>query len=154
MECAGGLGVYFHEWKNTREHGAMMRALLALFGQGGTAGMINRAMLGLYYDKFGSSNSLLEHFDCDLLMQTHDSLTFQAPVEAVTRDGLINHILLKMEIETIFNGMSYSVPCEASIGPRWGKNMVDVTPKMTNNELTIAALKSFDAAKFLENENV
>jgi DNA polymerase I-like protein with 3'-5' exonuclease and polymerase domains len=145
VTCAGGLTVYFDEWRTPAEHNTLMRALLAFYGQGGTAGMIDRAMLDLYYKPFQGSKSILEHYGVDLLLQTHDSITYQVPIQAVVETSVINDILITMEVTNIFNGREYVVPCEAAIGPRWGKKTVDVHKSMTPSQISMALLKSFES---------
>jgi DNA polymerase I-like protein with 3'-5' exonuclease and polymerase domains len=152
VTVAGGLTVYFHEWDRTREHDSLMRALLATYGQAGTAGMINRAMLELYYTPYKSSHSFLIHHDIDLLLQTHDSMTFQVPIERLVEENLLNEILLRMEISSKFNNMEYVVPCEASIGPRWGKDMIEVKNNANSLTTTMKMLQSYETEHLFDKD--
>ena len=121
MTCFGGLTVYFDEWKRPREHSNLMRALLAFYGQGGTSGMINEAMLRMYYDDYWMRENQVE-----LLLQTHDSITYQVPIEVLLNNDIINNILTMMELQCNFNGVDYVVPCEVNIGHYWSKAMPEV----------------------------
>lgn len=165
--CFGGLTVYFEEWDKPKEHQNLMRALLAFYGQGGTAGMINNSMLGMYYpvdeakahalwevDKFedtsfiGSGKSFLEHNEIDLLLQTHDSFNFQAAMQQVLSKNIINDVLIAMQVKCKFNGIDYIVPCESEVGFRWSKNMVSVSGR-TVNETTLAVLEAMHKENML-----
>lgn len=179
--CFGGLTVYFDEWKRRSEHKNLMRALLAFYGQGGTAGMINQASLDMFYkkdfdyerdnsgniqldkitpttdqgvphhdsstahlDKYPSEkSSFLRANGLEILFQTHDSLTFQAPIRVLTERKIVNKLLTMMELQCNFNNMSYKVPCEVNIGYRWSKNMPEVKPNATDTDTTLALLENF-----------
>lgn len=147
MTCFGGLKVYFHEHKNRREHDALMRALLAFFGQGGTAGMINNAMLDLFYTPHQRNDihydSFLDAYRTRFLFQTHDSLSFNVPLDVVYDTDFLDAMQDRVEIPCHFNGIDYHVPVEASIGYSWGKNCVEI-PRRGNNErtTTLALLES------------
>lgn len=160
MECPGGLKVYFHEWQDHKKHSKLMRDLLAFMGQGGTAGMINQAMLNMYYKPYSiqreellgtfaeplvrEHKSFLEHYNIDMMLQGHDSLTYQVDIDTLVQKDIVNKILLNMEVNCIFNGREYKVPCEADIGPRWAKGMVSVERTDTPQVLLTKAMQSFE----------
>lgn len=142
MECYGGLVVYFAEWDNPKKRDKLMRDLLAFFGQGGTAGMINKAMLNMFYEPYKDDKSFLEYYGIDMMIQGHDSLTYQADIDKVIQNNLVNKLLLNMEIKCKFRNMEYLVPCEANVGPRWASNMVEVFRDDTQQQVTAKILDS------------
>jgi len=138
MTCFGGLTCYFDEWRRPKEHQSLMRALLAFYGQGGTAGMINEAMLRLYYDNYFMRENQIE-----LLLQTHDSLTFQVPIEVLLKNDIVNYILTMMELQCNFNGVDYVVPCEVNVGHRWSKAMPEVKRTDSASDITRKLLTNY-----------
>jgi len=154
VTCFGGLTVYFDDYKRRGEHASLTRALLAFYGQGGTAGMINEAMIRMYYgnlDQVGKphvavaddNSTFMREHNIDLLLQTHDSLTYQVPVEVLKERTLIDYILTMMELQCNFNGVNYKVPCEVNVGHRWSKKMPEIKPNHTNAELVINLLNNY-----------
>ena len=149
--CFGGLTVFFQEHGRGRDKQSLMRALLAFYGQGGTAGMINEAIQRMYYrntsdivDLKPDARSFLDHYNIDLLLQTHDSMTYQMPIEALTKEpNILKYILHYMEIKCKFNGVEYVVPCEVQIGSRWSKKMPEVKRSASSQDLLLAALDHF-----------
>lgn len=144
MTCFGGLTVYFDEWNRPREHNNLMRALLAFFGQGGTSGMINEAMLRLYYDDY-----FMRYNQIELLMQTHDSLMFQVPIDVLINNDIVNNILTIMELQCNFNGVDYIVPCEVNIGHRYSKGMPEVKRDDDATSITRKLLANYRDEKLI-----
>lgn len=183
MTCFGGLTVYFDDWKRPKDHSTLMRALLAFYGQGGTAGMINQAMLDMHYRSDTAGNiralgweesgaaksygntthahrytgetvyqagtpsdprtSFLAGNNIELLLQTHDSLTYQTPVTALLEKNIVNKLLTAMELQCNFNGRDYVVPCEVNIGHRWSKAMPEIKRDATDTQLVMALLANY-----------
>lgn len=142
--CFGDHRVYFHEHKSRREHDALMRALLAFYGQGGTSNMINQAMLDLHYTPYGEHKSFLHAFDTKFLFQTHDSLSFYIPLNIAMETNVIELLQDKMEVNCHFNNMDYVVPVEAGIGLAWGKPCADVPRRnITQQDKTYALMESW-----------
>lgn len=90
---------------------ATLREGVAFIPQSTTADRMN---LGLY--------RVWRHMpECQLLAQTHDSITFQIR-EDKPIDDLIAEVLERIRVELVSpSGRSYIVPGEASIGWNWGK---------------------------------
>ena len=147
MTCFGGLTVYFDDWRRPKDHPKLMRDLLAFYGQGGTSGMINEAMLQLYYgpSKGDPTKSFLRYNNIDLLLQTHDSLTYQAPVSFLRNKKGINELLTIMELKCNYKGVEYVVPCEMNIGHRWSKSMPEIKPKHTNRDVLQLLLANYQS---------
>lgn len=149
--CLGGHTVYFHEWQRPRDKDSLMRALLAFHGQGGTAAMINEAILRMHYRNSSDhvalpadARSFLDFYGIDLLLQTHDSITYQMDWEVLSKEPAILKLLLHyMEIECNFNNVTYRVPCEVQIGSRWSKKMPEVKNTASSQDLILAALDHF-----------
>lgn len=114
------------------------RELASAYGQGATAGNINRCLKEIYYGGIDDGHN------CILMTQTHDSMLF------MIREELLHHyasiILTIMGKPVIINGRSLSVPSDAKCGYRWGRGLVKYKPT-----LTLADLKAQDA--LLEKEH-
>lgn len=152
--CFGGLSVYFDDYRRKGDHAQLTRALLAFYGQGGTAGMINEAMLRMHYgnaDSLGKphvavpndNRTFLREHKIDLLLQTHDSLTYQVPVEVLKERALLDYILTMMELKCNYNGIAYKVPCEVNIGHRWSKAMPEIKPSHSDRDVVVALLENY-----------
>jgi len=107
----------------------------AFFGQGDTAGNINRSvhelMLGYIPKTFRDGpnphrNEKAYNAEKDgvqFLLQVHDSLVGQIPVKSnyVT---ILNNILTVMERPCIINGRIMRVAADCKVGVPWGKSMI------------------------------
>lgn len=106
---------------------AIQRKLAAQFGQSGTAGNINLALLDLYY----RSDAL--KMGVKFLAQTHDSLLYMVPV-GILHEG-IAEVTKYLERECEINGRKFVVPTEADVGLHWGKGMTGYKPTITIEDL-------------------
>lgn len=93
------------------------RELSAYFGQGGTAGNINRVMLELFYKR----RDLIDR-GLQLLLQVHDSLLFQAPIQHAEK--LIEQIRPIMEAEFQIKGRTLNVSTDVKAGFSWGEGCI------------------------------
>lgn len=103
------------------------RDLASLYGQGGTAGNINRALRKIFYSGLDDGRT------CLFLLQVHDSLLF-----AVHRDHLdrvVPAIRNIMEEQVTIHGRSFSVPASPKIGLTWSERMMDWKPGLTYAEI-------------------
>lgn len=98
----------------------LQREFAAFFGQGGTAGNINKAMDTIFTN--------LEPKGVELLTQVHDSLLFQIPE---TELHLIDEVQKAMENEITIEGRTFVVPTDAKVGRGWGKRMIAWKPGVT-----------------------
>jgi len=98
----------------------LQREFAAFFGQGGTAGNINKAMNTIF--------TTLEPLGVELLVQVHDSLLFQIPEDSFQ---LIPLVQAAMENEITIDGRSFTVPTDAKIGRGWGNRMIKWKPGVT-----------------------
>jgi len=108
--CAFGRTRLF--FGNMLEDAAVQRELSSYFGQGGTAGNINRSLLSIYYE-----SSLLKR-GMILLMQTHDSIMVQIPLD---KTEMVNEVLTIMEQPCTIKGREFTVPVDIKMGFSWGK---------------------------------
>lgn len=104
---------------------AIARELSAYFGQGGTAGNINRTLLDTYY---GSNLELGAGGDLQLLLQTHDSITGQVPIG---RFDLVDQFLTIMYGSATIKGRTFKVPVECEVGLSWKDGMIAYKPGIT-----------------------
>ncbi len=115
--------------------GKTQREFAAFFGQGGTAGNINKALDNIYYgikqNEIGKyTNDIteakllrnLEDAGVQLLFQVHDSIIGQVPREKL---HLIKVVQTAMANLVQINSHTFQVPTEASIGLGWGKRMME-----------------------------
>lgn len=100
---------------NVKSDQDRQRELSAFFGQGGTAGNINRALNTIFYQ-----SGLIDE-GVELLLQVHDSVIGQIPIEKLY---LLEKVLTIMEEPSIVKGRKFVIPVEADVGFTWGKNMV------------------------------
>lgn len=121
--CSGGRTRTF--FSNLTKDKAAQREFSAFFGQGGTAGMINRAMDNMYYSGFDSQ-------EIHLLFQTHDSVTGQVREDCLHR---LPELKEYMEVECEMNGYKFTVPAEGAVGYGWGYRMTDWHEGITIEEI-------------------
>jgi len=129
--CAFGRTRLF--FGNMASDSAIQRKLSAYFGQGGTAGNINRTLNTVYYDTDLEQRGLM------LLTQTHDSITGQVKEEKMT--PLLKEFLTIMEQPATIKGRTFTVPVEAEVGYSWGKGMLGFNDNVTINQLKLAEAK-------------
>lgn len=120
------------------------RAISSAYGQGGTAGNINRCLNDIYW------NSDIESRGALLLFQGHDSMLFWVPKN---KPELVDEVLTIMEKPFIIKGRTLHIPAEAKVGLSWGSSS-SVSWKGAKefdwNKLVAAERKlqaSFDARK-------
>ena len=104
------------------------RFVPAAYGQGGTSGNINNAMLRLYY-----LNQDMWDRGFRLLIQVHDELVCAVPQNELS---LIRQKIAIMETPCEIHGRSFSIPVEAEITKSWDpKNTVVWKPSMSDNAI-------------------
>lgn len=98
-----------------------INAAIAYSPQGMTGEEINRGILNI----FGQHG-------VELLVQVHDSILFQLPIESVNE--LLPMLLEMMEVHLqLKGGRDFFVPLEAQVGYNWGSRKLDKkTGKVTN----------------------
>ena len=136
------------------------REFAAFFGQGGTAGNINKALDNIYYgmheesiadiaaepslrgyyrilESRGATNVLqnLRQHGVRLMFQVHDSIIGQVPKEKI---WLVRGVQLAMANRVEINGRVFRVPTEAQVGLGWGKRMIDFHDDITIEEIEAA----------------
>lgn len=125
------------------------REATAFYGQSDTAGNINRSLMELNHgyipSRFRDAPNpsyktvepfILEDHGGQLLLQNHDSIVFQVPIE--NHIELINNTLTVMERPVIIHGRTFSVPADCKVGLRWGKTMI---PWNRDNPPTLDQIK-------------
>lgn len=127
--CAGGrTRTFFSDLMSDK---AGQRELVAYYGQGGTAGTLNKVLDSTYY-------AGLDNQDLMFLFQVHDSIIGQ-----VREDKL--HLLVElkkaMEINNHMNGHDFIIPAEGAVGYGWGFRMCDWHPDITKEEMRAADAK-------------
>lgn len=115
------------------------RELAAYYGQGGTAGNINRTLHELYYRS--------EYFEKGglLIFQTHDSIAGQVPEDKIE---LIDIVLTIMEQPCTIKGRTFVVPAECKIGLTWGKGLMTKYQDFTSLEDLIAKDRAFQKKNY------
>jgi DNA polymerase-1 len=99
-----------------------INAAIAYCPQGMTGEEINHGILNLF-----------THPDIELLIQVHDSILFQVPIDKVNALVPIALELLKVEIE-LRGGRKFHVPLEAETGYNWGKRKLNKDGSLKQNE--------------------
>lgn len=110
------------------------RELSSFYGQGDTAGNVNRSLRKIWYSGLDDGKS------CLFLLQVHDSLLF-----AVHRDHLyiIDQIKAIMEEPVTIHGRSMYVPAAPKVGLTWAKKMLSWKPGMTYSDIVAFEEKVF-----------
>ncbi len=130
------------------------REFAAYFGQGGTAGNINKAIENIYYGMseeektkryMKTSVGTLEQQGVMLLFQVHDSLIGQVPIDKL---WLIEEVEKAMQNPCTIHGRTFTVPTEVQVGLGWGKRMMN-----WNANTTIEMIKTNDKT-WWEKQNV
>jgi DNA polymerase I-like protein with 3'-5' exonuclease and polymerase domains len=123
VTCAFGRTRLF--FGDIRKDNKIQRELTAYYGQGGTAGNINRCFHKLYYER----EYLADH-GAMVLSQTHDSMLFMVPVSKL--HVVPPRILTVMEEPFTIRGRTLRIPADGKIGFTWGeKNMLSYSPDLT-----------------------
>ncbi len=125
------------------------REFAAFFGQGGTAGNINKALDNIYFGmdeaeiatrtKNPEKRRLLKNLEragVQLAFQVHDSIIGQVPKDKLP---LIEIVQLAMANTVQINGQTFQVPTEASVGLGWGKRMMEY-----HADITFEKIKAYD----------
>lgn len=122
---------------------SIRRKLCSFYGQGGTAGNLNRALRRIWYSGIDDGRT------CLFLLQVHDSLIF-----AIHRQSLakISEIVKIMELPITINGRTFSVPASAKCGLTWSENMLTWTPETTYEDIVAFEKEQF-GAKFSPEAN-
>lgn len=118
---------------NVREDNATQRKLASFYGQGGTAGNINRSLRRIYFETSLEKDGLLLH------TQTHDSILTQIREDKMHEN--IEKVLTIMEEPVTIKGREFSVPVECNVGYSWGKKCMLTYDK----DLTIEKLREHES---------
>lgn len=114
----------------------VQRFMASSYGQAGTSGTINNAMLRYFYhEKYRGLHSL----GIRLVGQIHDELLWQIPFDKVQH---IYELVKLMEVEAEFNGTRFVIPTEVEVTTRWGKSGARWKPSMLPDEIVAAATKA------------
>lgn len=109
------------------------RALVSFYGQGGTSGNINRALIELFW----SSDVFLQ--GVRLYNQVHDNLVFGIPL---TKLHLSDNVLAIMASQVSIGPRNFTVPIEAEFSFVWAdKDNVSWKPGMDYEKLRIDLLE-------------
>jgi len=128
--CYGGRTHLF--FGNLRDNKSQQRFLSAFYGQGGTSGIIRRALLDIYYKSDLFKQGLI------LLTQTHDSITGQVPEKKL---HIIKNILTIMEEPVTLKDKTFTVPVDLEVGRTWDNGMVPWKEGMELAEIDAAEAK-------------
>jgi DNA polymerase I-like protein with 3'-5' exonuclease and polymerase domains len=129
--CFGYTRYFFGDVLHDQE---TQRKVAAFYGQGGTAGNINKAMLNIQRE--------LEPQGVELLMQIHDSIVGQVPLESL---HLLSDVKRLMENTCKMHGTDFVVPVEGEVGLGWGNRLMAWTPGVTYD-----AIKKHDDAWWVD----
>ena len=110
--------------RNDKAH----REFAAFFGQGGTAGNINKAIKTIFTDLMRK----YPHGVLELKLQVHDSLIIQLHKDYL---HVVPEIIAAMENTCQIKGREFVVPVEADIGIGWGKRMIPWHENITYQEI-------------------
>lgn len=119
-----------------------MGKIASFYGQGGTAGNINRTLYEYFYGELPCTNSLFrrEPFEWKgdksidfnapslysqglrITLQVHDSLVGYCPID---KPFLVEELMRLMSKPVMIKGRLCSVPVEADAGDCWSKQMID-----------------------------
>lgn len=154
VTCAHGFTrMFFGDIANDKN---IQREISAFFGQGGTAGNINRSLVNLYYQARESEREIddrrtrLKQLGGMFITQTHDSILFQLPIEKLHQCAKL--ILTTMEEKFTIRGRELSVPTDAKVGLSWGKGMIGYRGDLTIHDLEAAEEKMHDKYRVLEDK--
>lgn len=112
------------------------RFIASGYGQAGTSGTINNAMLRFYYhEKYRGLHAL----GIRLVGQIHDELLWLIPNDKVQH---IYELVKMMEVEAEFNGTKFVIPVEVEVSTRWGKKGAGWKTTMLPDEIVAAATKA------------
>jgi len=112
------------------------RFACSAYGQAGTAGSINNAMMRFTLNE---KNDYLHEAGISLVLQIHDENVFQLPKD---RGELVYDLHSLMEIEAEYEGTTFTIPCEADVSPVWGKGGDEWTPRMSIAETKDLVLRN------------
>jgi len=124
----------------------IQRDLISNFGQGGTAGNINNALLDIFW------RSGLREQGVMILLQVHDSALFQIPI---SKWWLGQEVINWMEQECEVKGRKFTVPVEAKCGFSWKGGMIpwenkeEILSKMKESELNFRQKKKYPIDNWL-----
>lgn len=131
LTCAGGFTRLFF---GSPEDKATQRKVAAFFGQAGTAGNVNRALLNMYYKPEWVARR--KDLGIRLHLQVHDSLVFQIKQENYLQAAQL--IREEMETEIEFEGLRFYVRTDGKVGFSWGKGLTKI-PKDGKLDALVAA---------------
>ncbi len=122
--CFGGRTRLF--LGNIQSDEGIQRELSAYYGQGGTAGNVNRVLEEVYWQHMDwEANG-----ECFFLSQTHDSMLYM--IRANRMHYYAKEILNLMQQPITVKGHTFSVPVDAKIGLSWGgTGLVKYKPDIT-----------------------
>lgn len=126
---------------------AIHRTMASLKGQGGTGGNINRAMYQFYYGR-GDGRPSLHKRGARLLLQVHDSLVGEVPVDKME---LMDELIDIMEQPVTIKNREMHVPVEADVGFTWSKSMLGY--KKGDGNKNLANYVDFENKNFREKFN-
>lgn len=121
--CGGRVRTFFGDPLKDK---ATQREMAAFFGQGGTAGMINRAMDEIYF-KHG-----IDSHDHMMLFQVHDAIVGQSRISKLHELHLIKDA---MEVENTIHGNTFVVPVDGTVGLGWGYRQTEWHKDITLDEI-------------------
>lgn len=118
--------------------GRLARGIASFYGQGGTAGNINRTLLMTYYPqyyldrvkRYEPQNTQLitalegiirHHKEIKFCGQVHDEIIWQIPE---TKLFILDYLLIIMQQPIIIHGREFFVPAEMEIGKSWNNYVV------------------------------
>lgn len=114
VTCAFGRTRYF--FGDIAKDSAVGREICAYYGQGATAGNINRVFNHIYYERY---NDLIVKQGVRIVTQTHDSGLFSIPVENL--NPVTKELLTIYEQPVTIHGRTFVVKADAKVGFNWGR---------------------------------
>lgn len=114
----------------------IQREIAAFTGQGGTAGLMNRFLVNLFYHGYSRpfdgkdhsdvaaplTDALTKH-DIIPIVQVHDSIVF---LIRESKLNLLNGIMNLMQMPIYYNNHDFHVPVECEVGRFWSKRLMRV----------------------------
>jgi len=132
----GNTMLFFGDLRNDKKR---QRDFAAFWGQGGTAGNINRALRRIYKEERKSSYFMS-------LFQVHDSFIGQIKQSCIHQ---LPDLMRLMENRICIKGRNFTVPTEASIGLGWGGRQINWHEGLTKENII-----DYDRKWLVKNEHV
>lgn len=122
------------------------RELAAFYGQGDTAGNVNRSLRKVFYSGIDDGKK------CLFLLQVHDNFLFAIRKDCI--HDVVHKINAIMEEPVEIHGRKMRVPVVGELGLTWGKKMVPYSPDVTYEQILAFEKKTFEKKYPTTNVNI